>query len=501
MAPGAVVLALVPCSPVRSLFTRRGLLVLIAVGVVLRLWVMTSPLGTLSADEAYTGLQARAILDGRFPVVIDGMTYTAVFESYLFAPFVAVFGLHVVPLKWLSTLGWVTAAVLTGAATRRLATPSSGRLASALMWLAPGAMLVLTTRAYVGYSTGVAAVAATLWATVRLVDRGTTTRLSAAQSAAVGALGGVAIYCHPMFATVVLPMLAVAAWVNWRHLRRWWLPATGAAIAVNLPFLVWNAVNDWPSLDQPAEATESATTRLGRFGTGLVPRVLGLRTGDGTWVHGRVLGVALYAALIGVVIWGVVVALRRQRAAGAVLAAPLVLGWPAMATLSNLSFVADGRYGIIMFPLLITALAMGIGDVTSRWRESSTAITVVTLWVVLLIVPWMSREVGRDLGDPNAHVQRVIDTLEAEGIDRVLGTYWWVLPIDLISGGRILTGTVGHPDVVLLPRTQAEVLSAPDERVAFVFAPDAYTPELLYMPEEHYRIRRVAGAVVLIPQR
>lgn len=485
----------------RSLLTRRGLIAIIIVGVGLRLWVMTSHLGTLSADEAYTGLQARAILDGRFPVVIDGMTYTAVFESYLFAPFVALFGLHVVPLKFLSTLGWVTAAVFTGAAVRRLAPPHLGRLASAMVWLAPGAILVLTTRAYVGYSTGVAAVAATFWAATRLADEARNGRAPTAwRSALVGGLGGLAVYCHPMFATVALPMLAVIAWQQRRRLKQWWLPGATAAVAVNLPFLVWNAVNEWPSLEQPADATESAPARLSRFFTGLLPRVLGLRTGDGTWVHGRLPGVVLYVALVMLVAWGCVVAVRRHGASGAVLVAPLVLAWPAMSMLSNLSFVADGRYGVITFPFVIAALVCGLGDLAARWPASRVLAVTLGMWVLLFTVPWVTREAGRDLGDPNAHVQRVIDTLEAEGVTRVLGTYWWVLPIDLISDGHILTGTVGHPDVILLPRTQASVETTPDDRLAYVFAPDAYAPELLRLAEDRYDLRRVAGAVVLIPR-
>lgn len=484
------------------MFTRRGLLAAILAGVTLRLWVMTSHLGTLSADEAYTGLQARAILDGRWPVVIDGMTYTAVFESYLFAPFVAVFGLHVVPLKWLSTAGWAAAALLVAAIAQRLSPSRSARvvpgLAAGMVWLAPGTMLVLSTRAYVGYSAGIAAVCAACWATLRLVEG--RNAVTAARSAVVGALGGLAVYCHPMYATVVLPMLAVPAWCYRRLLRQWWLPAGGAALATNIPFLVWNAVNDWPSLDQPADATESVPPRLIRFATGLVPRVMGLRTGDGTWVHGHLPGMVVYGALLALAVWGAVSALRRHRVTGAVLVAPLVVAWPAMSLLSNLSFVADGRYGIITFPFLVVAMALGVGDLTSLWRSQWVLPVVLAVWVGVFSVPWASREVGRELGDPNAHVQRVIDVLEAEGFDRVMGTYWWVLPVDLISDGRILTGTSGAPDVVLLPRTQTLVEATPDERLAYVFAHDAYAPELLRLPEDRYEKRRVGGAIVLLPR-
>lgn len=471
-------------------------------GVALRLWVMTSHPGTLSADEAYTGLQARAILDGRWPVVIDGMTYTAVFESYLFAPFVAVFGLHVVPLKWLSTPGWVGAAVLLAIVARRLSPDRSARMATVaaagMVWLAPGAMMVLSTRAYVGYSTGIVAVCATWWATLRLVEN--RDAVTASRSAVVGALGGVAVYCHPMFATVVLPMLAVPSWYHRRLLRRWWLPAGAAALAANLPFLVWNATNGWPSLDQPADATESAVPRLVRFATGLVPRVMGLRTGDGTWVHGYVPGVMLYGALLALAVWGTLKALRHNPVTGAVLAAPLVVAWPAMSMLSNLSFVADGRYGIITFPFLVVAMALGVSDLVTRWRSQNVLPVALAVWVGLFAVPWVSREAGRDLGDPNEHIQQVIDVLDAEGFDRALGTYWWVLPVDVISGGRILTGTVGAPDVVLLPGTQALVEATPDDRLAYVFAPDAYAPELLRLPEDRYEKRRVAGSIVLLPR-
>ena len=470
------------------------------VGVALRLWVMTSHLGTLSADEAYTGLQARAILDGRLPVVIDGMTYTAVFESYLFAPFVALFGLHVVPLKWLSTAGWLAAAGFTGAAVKRLHGQHASLVAMGMMWLAPGAMLVLTTRAYVGYSTGVAAATATLWAIVVLVDTESTGPPPWTKTLTAGALGGLAVYCHPMFATVVLPMLAVPAWRFRRHLRRWWLPATGGAVVVNLPFLAWNATNDWPSLEQPAEATESALDRLQRFGTGLVPRVLGLRTGDGTWVHGQPVGLALYAGITALVVWGAVVAWRRNRNTAVVLVVPLLSAWPAMAGLSNLSFVADGRYGIITFPFLVVAISVAVSDLVARRRHLPGVAVALAVWVALLTVPWVAREAGRDLGDPNAHVQRVVDTLRGEGFDRAMGTYWWVLPVDLISDGAVLTGTRGHPDVVLLPRTQAAVATTPPERLAFVFSPDAYAPELLPFPEDRYEQRRVAGALVLLPR-
>ena len=335
--------ALVRCAPVRTRILTPSVIAIFLIGIGLRLWVLTSPLGTMSADEAYTGLQASAILDGRLPVVIDGMTYTAVAESYLFAPLVAVVGVQVVTLKWLSAPGWLLAAATLAWVTSRLGTRRGGMMAAAMVWLAPGAMLVLSTRAYVGYSTGLLAVTATLAATHAVVVRAGHGPPDIRLSALSGFTGGLACYLHPMFATVAVPMLGVASVIHRRHLRRWWLPATAGALLANSAFIAWNARNGWPSLSQPAEASDTWWERLERFATGLVPRTLGLRTGSGDWILGAPATLALYLVVVLVVIHGARIAWRRDHRAGAVLIAPLVASWPLMALLTNLAFVADGR--------------------------------------------------------------------------------------------------------------------------------------------------------------
>jgi hypothetical protein len=68
-------------------------------GLLIRVHLLRTPLGSLNADEAYTGLQAMSILNGELPVIMGGAGYTAIFDSYFFVPFVWIFGAHVVPLK------------------------------------------------------------------------------------------------------------------------------------------------------------------------------------------------------------------------------------------------------------------------------------------------------------------------------------------------------------------------------------------------------------------
>ena len=77
-----------------------GVVVAVALaGVVARWLILRSSLGALNADEAYTGVQAFEILDGHLPIVIGGTVYTAVVESYVYAPIAALFGAHILHLK------------------------------------------------------------------------------------------------------------------------------------------------------------------------------------------------------------------------------------------------------------------------------------------------------------------------------------------------------------------------------------------------------------------
>ena len=132
----------------KSRLLTAGAVVVGVFGLLMRLHLLRTPAGMLNADEAYTGLQSLAILRGDLPTVIRGAGYTAVLDSYFFAPFVWIFGAHVVPLKLLSSLWWSGAAVLMYVLAKRFVGRSWGLLAASMVWVAPGAMMLLSTRAY-----------------------------------------------------------------------------------------------------------------------------------------------------------------------------------------------------------------------------------------------------------------------------------------------------------------------------------------------------------------
>lgn len=487
----------------------------VTVGVALRWWVLRSPQGMLNADEAYTGLEAREILRGRPAIVMGGAVYTGVTDAYVFAPVLAAFGATSIALKLLSSLWWGVAAVALGFAVK----PRRGSLgaiaAAALMWVAPGPLLVLSTRAYIGYGVGMLAVVVTLAASQSELAAGTTPNRR--RSALIGAAAGFAFYSHPMFLAVAVPMVAVVAIARLRSVRDWWIPSVGAAMVVNVPFLAWNVRHDWVSLNQPSPWSEPWVDRFLRFFSGLLPRAFGLRGVSGEWVGPDALAVAVYVVLLAVVVAGSVT-LWRSGPAGRVAVVPLVVAWPVLALFANLSFVDDGRYAIVTWPLIVVALVEGFGSLRQFvTTPPAVSYALPLLLVVALTVPWLASEARPVGGDPNATSRRIIELLDEAGVDLLLGNYWFTLPVEYLSDSRIATAVAGHPWGALfewqpgipwgvrLPVTQAEVTASDIERRAYVFqngdpflSEDA-SLEVLPMPAEAYVRHDLPGARLYIP--
>ena len=477
------------------------MLVLLLVGLALRLLVLRSRLGDLNADEAYTGLQSLGVIrDGRFPVVIDGANYSAVLEAYFFAPVVTLLGGSVAGLKLLFICIWAAAAAVTAGAARRLLDGRAALVAGAIVWLAPGALMVLSTRAYVCYALGMTVVAGVVWTTAIVADQATPRVLS---SALVGGLAGLAFYIHPIYITVLVPTVAVAAVVHWREWRTWWLPAVAAAVVANIPFIAWNALNGWPSLKSQYFPPGTAAGRFEGFITGLLPRAFGLRSFNGEWIFGRTIGLVLYAVLVAGVVAGCVFMVRGSRRPSRWIV-PVVLTTclPAMALFPHLVYVADGRYGIVPFAFVAIALggaASHLVGLLPRPQATLMLGAVITLWAVVTVVPFLRNEKGFERFDANAWQERVIDRLDRAGIDRVAGNYWLALPIEYRSDRSIRVAVAGDPYVVRFPGSQRIVEQTPAEQVAFLFPPGDQPPQLFRLPLDRYRREDLGGVILYLP--
>lgn len=476
---------------------RLAALVVLVTGIALRWWVLRTPQGALNADESYTGLQAMEILRGDLPIVFEGQAYTAVPESYLFAPFAWLFGAHIVPLKLLASLLWGVTALL----VYRILRPRLGNAwalaGAAFLWIAPGTSMVMSLRTYEGYASGMVIMLLAAAATERLLRADAPTVRS---SAVVGALLGLLVYVHPMFVAVALPLGLVPAGRHRRDIRRWWLPSIAAAIAVNIPFLIWNIRNNWDSLDQPTAGSDSSITRIGRFFSDLMPRALGLRDFDGAWTLGRTLGIVLALVIVGVTAVGCV-SMWRRGSAHRVYVVPVVLAWPVMSLFSNLEYVADGRYGMIVLPFVIIDLTIGLSVLARRiGHDPLIPVTaVVVAWSALLVVPWAVNNLGGSVNDPNADLRHVVDALDTAGIEYVAGNFWWVLPVEYATDGDIRGEVVGNPFVVRLPESHRVVQDAADDEVAFVFDSKDDDIQRLRLPIERYQRQEIGEAILYVP--
>jgi len=297
--------------------------------------------------------------------------------------------------------------------------------------------------------------------------------------------------------------VAVAAVVHRRDWRRWWLPAIAGALVANAAFLLWNAINGWPSLTSQVYPPGTFIDRLRTFATGLLPRAFGLRTFDGRWVFGKPLGLLIYALLIAGVVAGCVILMRSTRRASRwIVPVGLVATFPAMAMLPHLIYVDDGRYGIITFPLIAISLAVALSRVIAGFAPRRALVGVLVfamLWVGITVVPFLRRQQGFDRARPNAWIDQVIDRLDAAGIDHVAGSYWLVLPLEFRADQRIRTAVAGNPYVIRMPLSQRIVGRVPADEVAFIFPPGDQPPGWLYLPLEEYRLEDLGGVILYLP--
>jgi len=488
----------------------------IVIGAVARWLVLRSSI--LNADEAYTGVEAFEILGGRTPIVLGGTWYTFPFESYVLAPVLAITGASITVLKALPAVWWVIAALMVRSTVTRLATARAGWLAAAFVWCTPGALLVLSVTAYESYSSGMLVTVLAASTAVCALDGARQRRSGGWRSLVLfGALCGLAFWMHPMFLSTVVPIalvVIVSLALDGRGAGRAGLQRAAVSVGLVLgggvtgcaPFLAWNAVNGWPSLQPPVEVEGTYTDRLRTFVVHLLPRGLGLRDAQLAWELPRWFALPLYLAVLAGVVAGAALLLaawrRAHRAALLVVPAALLGVLPIMAVFQNLIFAADGRYAVIAFPFLAMALAIAIDALVRRAVGRAAVpmlVAVAAAWVALLAVPTV-RPV-RHMPDPapNAALTEVARRIRDAGFEHVYGTYWTVLPVDF-AGDRHLTSAVLYPLPIRFPDRQRAVEGADHTRVAFVFGAGEDDPGLLWMPVDRYERTAIGGFVLYLPR-
>ena len=468
----------------------------VVAGVVMRWLLLDSPAAAFNSDEAYAGIEAYEILRGRFPIVLGGTVYTLPFESYVYAPFVAVFGGQIVPLKLLSTLSWAGTAVTLYAIGRRMVGERAGFLAAALCWITPGALMVLSITAYPAYASGMLVVSLAFLVATIVVDIPDSALW---KPALFGVLAGFAFWLHPMFLTTVVPMALVVLWAVRRRFPAV-LAAIGGGIVGCLPLLAWNATNGWPSLDPPVEVPGTYGERLRTFAVDLLPRAFGLRDRSLEW-YGSPWSPLLYLVLLATIAVGLWSIARNAARSRSVLLAVVGAVFFLMAFLSNLIYANDGRYAVISFPFLLIALAAGIDRLAGQRPPIRTVAVLVAasaIWIVGFVRPEAQPFLDARGVDPNAELDEIVDLLDERGIDRIYGSYWAVLPVEFVGDDRIV-GAVFPFWPIRFPERQRTVGATDPRDVAVVYLRRDEDPaQLLLAPEQYERVE-IGDRVLYLP--
>lgn len=481
----------------QQLLIAAAAVVAVVVGVVFRWWVLRSSTGSTISDEAVTGLVSLDIVRRHdLHLVFPGQQYTLPFESYLMAPVLAITGASDVVLKLVAVLEWAVSAWFIGRIAGLFVSRAAARLVAGVAWIGAGTLLVISTQDLSGYNSGLALSLVAVYLAARAATRAQPLPW---EGFAAGLCAGVAIWCHPMFAAIALPALAVTTWFHWRAWREWWLVTAAGGAAGLGPLAVYNIRHSFPSLSFPDYGTPSAYfERLQIYGMQTLPRLLGFRSYEGVWLLGGIVGKLLYVAVLVVAAAGLVLAATRSRAGVVLLVAtavsPFVIG-----LLRPTNYYIDGRYAIVYFGPIVVGLAVAVMWVVARLQVPfGLAVFAPVLWAALVAFPFANHLLEDDNTVPNADVDAVIATLDRAGIDRVAADYFVAIRIEWRSDEHIRAATVGIP-LVRFPRSQALVDAAADFKVAYVFFPGQEYTGSLRLPLDLYTVVDAGGFKVYLP--
>lgn len=388
-----------------------------AVGLAVRLWLLRTPLGVLDADEAVGGLIARHFLEGELTVFLWGNRWGGTLEAIVTAAVFALIGSSVAALKLVMVGFYAAACFLTWRTGRHVVGEGSARLAAALLWLFPGAMVLLSIKARLYYGAAMVIATGIVLLALRLRDRA-----GVPDVLGLGLLSGLGLWTAPFVFYVAVP---VGLWLLFHNPRLWrWAPLAVPGLVLGaLPWIVFNLQRGFVSLDEPEIPV--ATSYLGRlagFVTHLLPTMLGLRLNASmAWVAGPA-GIGLYVAALAGLVW---LAFRYRRRLAPLLV--VVAGFPLIFAIPRSShYVAEPRYGLVLAPVVMLLLAYAVRRrLRTVWPQlgvlaAATLATVVATTATVDFTERVPRQ--QDVAPPP--LGPLVAELERHDVRAVYSDYW-----------------------------------------------------------------------------
>lgn len=474
-------------------------------GVALRVWVWVSDLGSLDADEAVTGLMARHVLQGEYPIFFWGQSYGGSQEVFLTAGVFRVAGSSVATLRLVPIgLFFVAAFLLWRTALRMFGERgATTAVIAALVW--PVWLVWKSVHAHAYYGVLALCGVGAVWMAVSLERRSPMWRFFL-----LGAFLGFGLWASPQIGFVAIPIalwLLLAPQTRVVFSGRWtrWMNGMIVAVAGGVvtgaaPWLIWSVENDWRSITGFSYPPTTYWSRLAGFFRDVLPMAMGLKyPTSGRWVVPALVGMALYVVLAALFTFFVAkVVSARDR--GPLLLVLIVALFPFIYALSPLTwFTSEPRYLYLLFPVM--ALIIGWG---ARRSVSVAGVAVIlTMSSAFIGLYKMDRAdvmTGRVGGAPlPADYGPMIEALEAHGVRYVIADYWIAYPITFATDEDIIATASANPRY---PPYDALVRSRPDP--AYVFVPGS--PEHLQfksrLATDHPNYRAIGpagGFVIYLP--
>jgi hypothetical protein len=410
----------------------------IAAGLLLRVWVLRSSLGTLDGDEGVWGTMARRVQHGHFSTFMWHQTYGGTQEIILSAPFVALLGASPFAIRIVPIALWGVAALLVWRIGRRLIGEPAARLAGVLFWIWPSYYVWKSTRAHGFYgSTLVLGLVVVLFA-LRLRERPSRRDL-----ALMGLALGCGLWASPQVAILAVPALVWLVASRPRIVTGAWIVLAGMVIGA-LPWIITNLRHGWESLSQGIPEG-NGISHLHNLVSATTPTALGLRVPFSLqWVAGRYLGPLLYVSALAALLYLLV---RHRRA----LVIPILTFafFPLLYYLSPYAYVnEEPRYLTMLSPIV----ALVIGSAMSTLRRGAVVLVCALALSVAGLAIMESHNVttNTDTAEgaviPN-DINPLIDLLERNRVTHAYAGYWVAWRLTYLTHERVLaveTGE-GHP--------------------------------------------------------
>ena len=416
----------------------------IALGVVVRVWVVRSPLGPPDSDESVVGLMARHFTHGEVRAFFWGQAYGGAHEAIAMAVLLFLRVPARVAIELVPILGTAAAAVLTWRVGRRILDGDGGAIAGVLVWAAPAAFVWGSTKERGFYQATFVAGLATVLFALRLRERPTVMN-----AAVLGLAAGTGWYASPQILYFVVP---AGIWLLTEVVRdRATLlpklarlsPVAGAAAVVGaLPWLYANARSHGASLHPGAQPPSGVPQRFNLFIRKGLPYLLGIRTPHREYWPWGAASKALFVVALALLVLAMVRLPRRALVVPiAIVAYPLVF-----VAFTTSWYVNEPRYLYCLVPWLALAAGGALATVKGPVIRSSALVAIAAGTVVAMAALVNLAESSTGLWDlATGDVQPLVRLLDREGQRAVWAEYWVSLRVDLRTDERILAVPVNYP--------------------------------------------------------